>query len=110
MADGQKPSEPNKQAEHNPDDLTCNSKLWLGKDYSNFIQKDWNQLDKPFEGTLSKPPSVSHTHANTLRGSDNRELKGLPFIYFQITSTALEFPACRGVICLQLFMAKLPEM
>uniref|UniRef100_A0A3B3ZFM6 Phospholipase n=1 Tax=Periophthalmus magnuspinnatus TaxID=409849 RepID=A0A3B3ZFM6_9GOBI len=30
-------------------DLTGNTKLWLGKDYSNFVKKDWVQLDKPFE-------------------------------------------------------------
>ena len=60
MADGPNSSDPDKQAEQDPDDLTGNNKLWLGKDYSNFIVKDWVQLDKPFEGTLSKPPSVSH--------------------------------------------------
>ncbi|KAJ3588782.1 hypothetical protein NHX12_009636 [Muraenolepis orangiensis] len=32
-----------------PEDLTGNSKYWLGKDYSNFIHKDWVQLDRPFE-------------------------------------------------------------
>lgn len=32
-------------------DLSCNALLWLGKDYSNFIKKDWTQLDQPFQGT-----------------------------------------------------------
>lgn len=67
VADGPKPSEPDKPAEQGPDDLTSNTKLWLGKDYSNFIMKDWVQLDKPFEGTL---PNLTHTHANTLRVSE----------------------------------------
>lgn len=67
VADGPKPSEPDKQAEQDPDNLTDNNKLWLGKDYSNFIRKDWVQLDRPFEGILSKPPSVSHTCKHTER-------------------------------------------
>lgn len=63
MADGPKPSEPDKQTEQDHENLTGNTKLWLGKDYSNFIRKDWVQLDRPFEGTLSKPPlSIIDTH------------------------------------------------
>lgn len=27
-----------------------NSKLWIGKDYTNFIVKDFNNLDLPFVG------------------------------------------------------------
>ncbi|XP_060912484.1 phospholipase D1 [Labrus mixtus] len=53
-ADGQKPSEPDKQAEQDPGDLTGNTKLWLGKDYSNFIWKDWVQLDRPFEDNIDR--------------------------------------------------------
>lgn len=51
VADGAKAAEADAQSEQNPNDLTENAKLWLGKDYSNFIRKDWVQLDKPFEGT-----------------------------------------------------------
>ncbi|XP_074467249.1 phospholipase D2 [Sebastes fasciatus] len=54
VADGPKPSEPIRQAEQNPDDLTDNTKLWLGKDYSNFIKKDWVQLDRPFEDNIDR--------------------------------------------------------
>lgn len=61
VADGPKPPDSDKQAEQDPDDLTGNTKLWLGKDYSNFIRKDWVQLDRPFEGILSKPLSCEHT-------------------------------------------------
>ncbi|XP_071757313.1 phospholipase D2 [Centroberyx gerrardi] len=53
-SDDQKPSEPAEKAEQDPEDLTCNSKLWLGKDYSNFIRKDWIQLDKPFEDNIDR--------------------------------------------------------
>lgn len=63
VADGPKLSDPDTEAESESDKLTGNTKLWLGKDYSNFIRKDWVQLDKPFEGILSKCPSVSHTHS-----------------------------------------------
>uniref|UniRef100_A0A673C9U8 Phospholipase n=1 Tax=Sphaeramia orbicularis TaxID=375764 RepID=A0A673C9U8_9TELE len=37
-----------------PLDLTGNTKLWLGKDYSNFIRRDWVQLDKPFEDNIDR--------------------------------------------------------
>ncbi|KAM9847218.1 phospholipase D2 [Aulostomus maculatus] len=42
------------QTELNSEDLTGNTKLWLGKDYSNFIRKDWVQLDKPFEDNIDR--------------------------------------------------------
>ncbi|KAM3601908.1 uncharacterized protein V6R79_021040 [Siganus canaliculatus] len=54
VADGPKPSATDKEAEQNPEDLTGNMKLWLGKDYSNFIRKDWVQLDKPFEDNIDR--------------------------------------------------------
>ncbi|KAG2468059.1 PLD2 Phospholipase, partial [Polypterus senegalus] len=34
--------------------LRDNNKLWLGKDYCNFIAKDWVQLDKPFEARVAE--------------------------------------------------------
>lgn len=52
-ADHPEPSETNNQDKEDPLDLMGNSKLWLGKDYSNFIRKDWVQLDRPFEGISS---------------------------------------------------------
>ncbi|XP_072230639.1 phospholipase D2 [Leuresthes tenuis] len=51
VADGQKPDKSTEQA---PDDLTGNTKLWLGKDYSNFITRDWVELDKPFEDNVDR--------------------------------------------------------
>lgn len=45
----------------------------------------------------------------TRRGSAHRAER-LFIFSFQITSTVLKFLACRGVICLQLFMAELPGM
>ncbi|XP_015283368.1 PREDICTED: phospholipase D2 [Gekko japonicus] len=37
-----------------PFDLGTNQRLWLGKDYSNLIAKDWVQLDKPFEDFIDR--------------------------------------------------------
>ncbi|KPP64627.1 phospholipase D2-like [Scleropages formosus] len=36
------------------EDLSGNAQLWLGKDYSNFINKDWVQLDRPFEDNINR--------------------------------------------------------
>ncbi|XP_022618041.1 phospholipase D2-like [Seriola dumerili] len=54
VADGPKPSEPDKEEEQDLEGLTGNTKLWLGKDYSNFIRKDWVQLDRPFEDNIDR--------------------------------------------------------
>ncbi|MCJ8748818.1 hypothetical protein PDJAM_G00169210 [Pangasius djambal] len=35
-------------------DLSSNTLLWLGKDYSNFIKKDWTQLDQPFQDNVDR--------------------------------------------------------
>ncbi|XP_062844293.1 phospholipase D1 isoform X2 [Trichomycterus rosablanca] len=35
-------------------DLSWNDLLWLGKDYSNFIKKDWTQLDQPFQDNVDR--------------------------------------------------------
>ncbi|XP_048380134.1 phospholipase D2 [Stegostoma tigrinum] len=38
------------------DSADCNiaGQFWLGKDYCNFIQKDWVELDKPFEDFIDR--------------------------------------------------------
>uniref|UniRef100_A0A3Q4BME5 Phospholipase n=1 Tax=Mola mola TaxID=94237 RepID=A0A3Q4BME5_MOLML len=54
VADSPKPSEPDEQEEQDSQHLLANSKLWLGKDYSNFIKKDWVQLDRPFEDNIDR--------------------------------------------------------
>lgn len=104
MAHDSKPLEAEKQAAQAPHDLTGNTKLWLGKDYNNFIKKDWVQLDRPFEGTPSKSPSVPQTpHTHCLRWK-----ACFFFFFFQITLIVLRFLVYPGVTCLLLFMAKLP--
>ncbi|TFJ98463.1 Phospholipase D2 [Platysternon megacephalum] len=42
--------------EEPPVDLAANQQLWLGKDYSNLITKDWVQLDRPFEDGEEQVP------------------------------------------------------
>uniref|UniRef100_A0A3P8PR80 Phospholipase n=1 Tax=Astatotilapia calliptera TaxID=8154 RepID=A0A3P8PR80_ASTCA len=42
------------EGEQDPHDLTGNTKLWLGKDYNNFIKRDWVQLDRPFEDNIDR--------------------------------------------------------
>ncbi|XP_053861774.1 phospholipase D2 isoform X2 [Malaclemys terrapin pileata] len=37
-----------------PVNLAANQQLWLGKDYSNLITKDWVQLDRPFEDFIDR--------------------------------------------------------
>ena len=36
-------------------ELFGNTRFWHGKDYCNFVYKDWIQLDKPFDGGLTPP-------------------------------------------------------
>lgn len=31
-------------------ELQGNTRFWHGKDYCNFVYKDWIQLEKPFDG------------------------------------------------------------
>lgn len=31
-------------------ELYGNTRFWHGKDYCNFVHKDWIQLEKPFDG------------------------------------------------------------
>ncbi|PWA23234.1 hypothetical protein CCH79_00002010, partial [Gambusia affinis] len=42
------------QTKQDPTNLAGNTKLWLGKDYSNFIKKDWTLLDRPFEDNIDR--------------------------------------------------------
>ncbi|XP_014897581.1 phospholipase D1 [Poecilia latipinna] len=51
VADGQNAGNQTKQ---DPTNLAGNTKLWLGKDYSNFIKKDWTLLDRPFEDNIDR--------------------------------------------------------
>uniref|UniRef100_A0A668A4Q8 Phospholipase n=1 Tax=Myripristis murdjan TaxID=586833 RepID=A0A668A4Q8_9TELE len=96
LGDTAEASEPVQEAEQNPENLTGNTKLWLGKDYSNFIRKDWNQLDRPFEGKLSKPqsvtpPALTHKHTNNI---DRTQVPRMPW---RDLSAAIHGKAARDV-------------
>ncbi|XP_066514900.1 phospholipase D2 [Hoplias malabaricus] len=39
---------------HDELDLSCNALFWMGKDYSNFIKRDWTQLDQPFQDNVDR--------------------------------------------------------
>jgi len=39
-------------------ELFGNTRFWHGKDYCNFVHKDWIQLDKPFDGKHTSEVSV----------------------------------------------------
>lgn len=45
-------------------ELQGNTRFWHGKDYCNFVYKDWIQLEKPFDGASScrsRLPSDTNT-------------------------------------------------
>ena len=44
-------------------ELQGNTRFWHGKDYCNFVYKDWIQLEKPFDGGER---THTHTHTDTL--------------------------------------------
>lgn len=46
------------------EDVEGNSKLWIGKDYTNFIVKDFNNLDLPFVGKLLVYCAILDTAVN----------------------------------------------
>ncbi|CAL8267826.1 unnamed protein product [Merluccius merluccius] len=54
VTDDPAPAESAPPEDQDPEDLTQNTKYWLGKDYSNFICKDWVQLDRPFEDNIDR--------------------------------------------------------
>lgn len=44
------------------EELQGNTRFWHGKDYCNFVYKDWIQLEKPFDGVKYK--QKTHTLHN----------------------------------------------
>ena len=64
---------------------TGGSKMWLGKDYSNPVNRDFFEVNKPFEGnerytveppsaTISRkrPPPISDRQSKTLKSSHSK--------------------------------------
>ena len=87
-------------------ELQGNTRFWHGKDYCNFVYKDWIQLEKPFDGAersrfaAQENISICSTFA--------------PRTYFvfplQTSSTGTRLPECLGMTSPQWFMAELLAM
>lgn len=53
-------------------ELFGNTRFWHGKDYCNFVHKDWIQLDKPFDGK---------THHRVTRSSTSEYISAQSEVY-----------------------------
>lgn len=51
-------SEPVRGLDTGVGELFGNTRFWHGKDYCNFVYKDWIQLDKPFDGGFTAAPET----------------------------------------------------
>uniref|UniRef100_A0A4W4EPI5 Phospholipase n=1 Tax=Electrophorus electricus TaxID=8005 RepID=A0A4W4EPI5_ELEEL len=57
--------------------LTCNTRFWHGKDYCNFVYKDWVQLEKPFDDFIDRyttPRMPWHDIASVVHGRAARDV------------------------------------
>uniref|UniRef100_A0A8B9K3H7 Phospholipase n=1 Tax=Astyanax mexicanus TaxID=7994 RepID=A0A8B9K3H7_ASTMX len=57
--------------------LMGNTRFWHGKDYCNFVHKDWIQLDKPFDDFIDRhitPRMPWHDIASVLHGKAARDV------------------------------------
>ncbi|XP_077411120.1 phospholipase D1-like [Vanacampus margaritifer] len=69
-------------AERNPqpgddDDLCGNTRFWHGKDYCNFVHKDWIELDKPFDDFIDRhvtPRMPWHDISSVVHGKAARDV------------------------------------
>ncbi|MEQ2230956.1 Phospholipase D, partial [Ilyodon furcidens] len=58
-------------------DLFGNTRFWHGKDYCNFVHKDWIQLDKPFDDFIDRhktPRMPWHDIASVVHGKAARDV------------------------------------
>ncbi|KAM9332110.1 phospholipase D1-like isoform 4-T5 [Pholidichthys leucotaenia] len=58
-------------------ELYGNTRFWHGKDYCNFVHKDWIQLDKPFDDFIDRyttPRMPWHDIASVVHGSAARDV------------------------------------
>ncbi|XP_047205966.1 phospholipase D1 [Girardinichthys multiradiatus] len=58
-------------------DLFGNTRFWHGKDYCNFVYKDWIQLDKPFDDFIDRhktPRMPWHDIASVVHGKAARDV------------------------------------
>ncbi|KAL1006578.1 hypothetical protein UPYG_G00074020 [Umbra pygmaea] len=58
-------------------ELVGNTRFWHGKDYCNFVYKDWIQLDKPFDDFINRhthPRMPWHDIASVVHGKAARDV------------------------------------
>ncbi|XP_057680032.1 phospholipase D1-like isoform X2 [Corythoichthys intestinalis] len=59
------------------DDLCGNTRFWHGKDYCNFVHKDWIELDKPFDDFIDRhvtPRMPWHDISSAVHGKAARDV------------------------------------
>ncbi|XP_051909778.1 phospholipase D1-like isoform X2 [Hippocampus zosterae] len=59
------------------DDLCGNTRFWHGKDYCNFVHKDWIELDKPFDDFIDRhvtPRMPWHDISSVVHGKAARDV------------------------------------
>lgn len=79
-------------------ELFGNTRFWHGKDYCNFVHKDWIQLDKPFDGEERRRGRLCVSFAVSS-----------PFCFcsvFKILSTGTPLPECLGTTSPRWFTGK----
>uniref|UniRef100_A0A8C6WZ42 Phospholipase n=1 Tax=Neogobius melanostomus TaxID=47308 RepID=A0A8C6WZ42_9GOBI len=62
---------------HNCGELQGNTRFWHGKDYCNFVHKDWIQLEKPFDDFINRyttPRMPWHDIASVVHGRAARDV------------------------------------
>nr|XP_015216770.1 PREDICTED: phospholipase D1 isoform X3 [Lepisosteus oculatus] len=68
---------PSRDTEEDASVLMGNTRFWHGKDYCNFVFKDWVQLDKPFDDFINRyttPRMPWHDIASVVHGKAARDV------------------------------------
>uniref|UniRef100_A0A669CBL9 Phospholipase n=1 Tax=Oreochromis niloticus TaxID=8128 RepID=A0A669CBL9_ORENI len=71
------PSDPVQNEPAGVGELHGNTRFWHGKDYCNFVHKDWIQLDKPFDDFIDRhktPRMPWHDIASVVHGKAARDV------------------------------------
>uniref|UniRef100_A0A8C4ESG7 Phospholipase n=1 Tax=Dicentrarchus labrax TaxID=13489 RepID=A0A8C4ESG7_DICLA len=71
------PAQAERSGEDEEDQLLGNTRFWHGKDYCNFVHKDWIQLDKPFDDFIDRhttPRMPWHDIASVVHGKAARDV------------------------------------
>ncbi|XP_077591614.1 phospholipase D1-like [Stigmatopora nigra] len=63
--------------DHTSSDLSGHTRFWHGKDYCNFVHKDWIELDKPFDDFIDRhvtPRMPWHDISSVVHGAGARDV------------------------------------